>query len=178
MNSMKNKFKVHKDFPKKGVNFIDINPILNSTEYRKNLQNNISFDLDANFKELDSPAIDKVIAVESRGFIFGSFIADHLEAGLVLARKAGKLPGELLSEKYGTEYSNDVMELQVDSIKEGDQVLIHDDVLATGGTVLAIKKMVEKLGGTVVGYSFLAEIEFLKGRDVLENAIVSSVLSF
>lgn len=177
MNPIKDKYKIYKDFPKEGVSFIDINPILLSAEHRDTLKKNISFELDRHFHSMNCDTIDKVIAIESRGFLFGGFIADELGAGLVLARKAGKLPGELISEQYGTEYSNDKLELQVESIKVGDHVLIHDDVLATGGTVLAVKRMVEKLGGIVVGYSFLAEIEFLKGRDVLEST-VSSILSF
>lgn len=178
MDPMKDRFAIHKDFPKEGVSFVDINPVLNNSTYRENLKSNISFELDRHFKAMGCPPIDKVVAVESRGFIFGGFIADELEAGLVLARKAGKLPGKLVSEKYGTEYSDDKLEMQLSSIAPNDYVVIHDDVLATGGTVLAVKKMVEKLGGIVVGYSFLAEIEFLKGREVLGDTVVSSILYF
>lgn len=178
MTSFKDKYKIFPDFPKSGVSFLDISPILADAELRYQLKDNIRFELDSNFKRIDSELIDKVIAIESRGFLFGDTIADSLGSGLVLARKPNKLPGELISENYGTEYSNDKLEMQLRSIVKGDKVVIHDDVLATGGTVLAVKRMVERMGGEVIGYVFIAEISALNGRDVLGDTIVSSIVEF
>lgn len=177
MSNLDNGFKVYSDFPNKGVSFLDISPVLSSNTNRSKLKKRLSFDLDRNFKGINSDSIDKVVCIESRGFIFGEFISSELEAGLILARKPGKLPGEVVSQAYGTEYSSDCLSIKVGLIKEGDSVLIHDDVLATGGTALAVKKLVESQGATVVGYIFLAEIGNLNGRELLDG-IVSCVLTF
>lgn len=161
--------KVYKDFPKQGVDFIDINPVLNDYKQLTTLKDNLK----ESVLEFD---IDKVVAIESRGFIFGTELANLHEAGLVLARKQGKLPGNCWSKSYGTEYSQDRLEMQIGSIKPGDKVLIHDDVLATGGTAKAVKFLVEKLGGIVVCFSFIVEIESLKGSEQLVGSHVRSLI--
>lgn len=166
--------KVHKNFPKEGVDFLDINPDLN--DYSKLLDMKSRLLESITSEELDLGPIDKVVAVESRGFIFGMDIASTLKSGLVLARKPGKLPGNIISENFSTEYSTDKIEVQVDSIERGDRVIIHDDVLATGGTALAVKTLVEKLGATVIGFSFLVEIDALKGKDSLYGSKVISLI--
>lgn len=157
--------KVYQDFPRKGVSFMDINSVLNDIEKLKEMRSNL---LDS-ISYLKDNQIDKVVVIESRGFIFGTDIAMFLNAGLALARKPGKLPGNLLSQEYDTEYSRDKIELQIGSIMPGDRVLIHDDVLATGGTARCVKSLVEKLGGTVVAFSCIMAISALNGQDALNG---------
>lgn len=166
--------KVHKNFPSEGVDFLDINPVLNDIKQLRVMREDLISTLLSD--SLDLWGIDKVVAIESRGFIFGTDIAMSLNAGLVLARKPGKLPGEIISEGYKTEYSSDKIELQVESINPGDRVLIHDDVLATGGTANTVRKLVERLGGEVVAFSFIVEIDPLKGKDVLLGSKVISLI--
>lgn len=167
--------KVYKDFPKPGCDFLDINSELNDpfklTELRDELLESLIEGPNSFYGK-----VDKVVAIESRGFLFGTSIAATLGAGLSLARKPGKLPGEVITQEYDTEYSTDSLQIQVDSIEIGDRVLIHDDVLATGGTAEAVARMVELIGGEVVGYSFIAEIMPLKGREKLQGAMISSLL--
>ena len=112
-------------------------------------------------------AIQKVVCVESRGFIMGGALAQRLNAGFVPVRKPGKLPAETIREEYALEYGTDTLEVHRDAIQQGDRVLIHDDLLATGGTAVAACKLVESLGGQILGIAFLVELSFLKGRDRL-----------
>jgi adenine phosphoribosyltransferase len=109
--------------------------------------------------------------VESRGFLFGTPMADWLGAGFVLARKPGKLPAETIREEYELEYGTDAVEIHTDALTPDDRVLIHDDVIATGGTASATARLVERVGATVVGFAFLIELEFLKGRAQLPDAL-------
>ena len=159
------------DFPKKGIVFKDITPLLLDPEL-----------LDATVEEIcdefRSANVEKVMAVESRGFIFGAPIALRLGVGLVLARKAGKLPWKRHRVEYALEYGTDVIEVHVDSIEPGERVLVVDDVLATGGTAEAAGRVVEQAGGELVGMAFLLELGFLKGRERLAGTQVLALLAY
>ena len=159
------------DFPKPGVMFKDITPLLQNHEA-------LSSAADCLLKDLKKEGIDKVIGMESRGFIFGPMLADRLEAGFVPIRKPGKLPYKTLSESYDLEYGTDTLEIHVDGITKGDRILIHDDVLATGGTALATTKLVEKLGGIIVQCNFLIELSFLNGREKIKPFEVKSLITY
>ncbi|WP_103863557.1 adenine phosphoribosyltransferase [Aquimarina sp. I32.4] len=149
------------DFPKPGVLFKDITPLLSN---HKALVACVDQLADLSPKGIK---IDKVIGVEARGFIMGSMIAERLEAGFVPVRKKGKLPYSVVSKSYDLEYGEDILEIHIDAIKKGENVLIHDDVLATGGTAKAVCDLVTELGGVVVQCNFIMELSFLKGRGKL-----------
>jgi len=159
------------DFPKKGILFKDITTLLNNPEA-----------LDFTFNQLYDLAKDlgvtKVVGIESRGFIFGAMLANRLNAGFVPIRKPGKLPAKKIAEEYELEYGTDKIEIHEDAIQSGDKVLIHDDLLATGGTMEAACRLVEKLGGEVVQVSFIIELLFLHGREKLKNYDVHSLVQF
>ena len=159
------------DFPKPGILFKDITPLLISPEATH-------FCIQTLAKSVENIKIDKVIGVESRGFFFGMLLAQKLNAGFVPVRKANKLPYETISASYELEYGSDVLEMHVDAIKKGDKVLIHDDVLATGGTAKAVCEMVEQLGGEIVQLNFIMELTFLHGREKLGNRPVFSALKY
>lgn len=150
------------DFPKKGIVFKDITPLLLNPEGRKECLTKL-------LSLLKDKKIDKVIGVESRGFFFGMLLADALQVGFIPVRKPKKLPFTTLSASYDLEYGTDALEIHVDAIKPGDKVLIHDDVLATGGTAKAVCELVEQLGGEIVQLNFLMEIHFLKGREKIND---------
>lgn len=159
------------DFPKEGIMFKDITPILNdplalSMTTKK---------LVALAKELK---IDKVAAMESRGFMFGTLIANQLGVGFVPVRKAGKLPYDTLKQEYTLEYGVDSLEIHTDAIQKGEKVLIHDDVLATGGTAEATIRLIEQAGGEVVQLSFLMELSFLNGKEKLNGYDVQSLVIY
>jgi adenine phosphoribosyltransferase len=159
------------DWPVKGVLFRDITPLLaDAAAFKQALQ-----DMTQPFA---GKHIDCVAAVEARGFIFGSAIAEKLEAGFIPIRKKGKLPFRTTSLTYDLEYGVDTIEVHTDAIKKGAQVLLVDDLLATGGTMGAAARLVEKLGGKVVGMSFLVELGFLHGRSKLGDYQVASVISY
>ena len=159
------------DFPKKGIVFKDITPLLKNAKGLKYTAKVLSdFANDA--------AVDVVVGMESRGFIFGPMLAEQLNAGFVPVRKPGKLPSDKISEAFALEYGSDTLEIHVDAIKKGDRVLIHDDVIATGGTAKAVCKLVERLGGEVVQLNFLIELEFLKGRTQLKGYNIQSLLKY
>jgi len=122
--------------------------------------------------------IDKVIGIEARGFFFASLLAEHLNAGFVPIRKPGKLPFKTYEESYALEYGNDTLTMHIDAIKPGEKVLIHDDVLATGGTAAAVVKLVEKAGGEVVMLNFLIELAFLSGADKLPGQNISRLIKY
>ncbi len=159
------------DFPKKGIIFKDITTLLKDKIALKEA-------LEQLFSKVSGLNVDKVVAIEARGFIFGSLLAERLNAGFVPVRKPGKLPAEKISESYQLEYGIDSLEIHTDAIKKGDKVLIHDDLLATGGTVQAVCKMVEKLGGEIIGILFLIELDFLKGREKLKNYPVYTIIHY
>ncbi|MEX0681247.1 MAG: adenine phosphoribosyltransferase [Balneolales bacterium] len=152
------------DFPKKGVIYKDITPVLNDPE---SLQL-VSKLLVVPFQGLE---VNIIAGIESRGFIFGSHIATHLGAGFVPVRKFGKLPTKKITMEYELEYGKGQLEVHEDAILAGDRVVIHDDLLATGGSARAASELVKKLGGVIVGYSFIIELTYLNGRSVLESDI-------
>ncbi len=150
------------DFPEKGIMFKDITPILEDAT----LSSDIVDELVNHCKGL---TVDAVAGVESRGFLFGFSLAMRLGVPFVLIRKKGKLPAETISYKYDLEYGSAEIEMHIDSIEEGMHVLIHDDLLATGGTAAAAAELINKSGGQVSGFSFVVELEFLKGKEVLNK---------
>lgn len=161
------------DWPKNGVTFRDITPLLSDPRSLA-----LSIELLAN--PFRGQNIDLVIGAESRGFIFGTAVACAISAGFGLVRKPGKLPHKTIRQTYDLEYGTDTLEMHADQIIEGQRVLIVDDVLATGGTMKACVDMVEKLGGELAGIAVLIELEFLNGRDKLgsDGNRVHSVLQY
>ncbi|MBI4744859.1 MAG: adenine phosphoribosyltransferase [Actinobacteria bacterium] len=159
------------DFPKKGIIFKDITPLLQDPASFK-----CAIDTIASRYENDS--VDIVLGAEARGFILGGAIAYRLNAGFVPARKPGKLPHHVTKAEYALEYGVDTLEMHQDAIKPGEKVLIVDDVLATGGTASAKVNLVEKLGGEVVGVAFLIELTFLEGRKKLDNHNIFSLIQY
>jgi len=162
------------DFPKEGVIYRDITPLLGNPQ---GLYHAIEKMTDP-FTDMGDPSIHIVAGAESRGFIFGAAIAMNIAAGFVPIRKPGHLPHTTTSRSYDLEYGTDSLEIHTDAIKPGDRVLMVDDLLATGGTMRACCDLVESLGGTVVGCSFLIELEFLSGREKLSDYEVQSVITY
>lgn len=160
------------DWPHEGILFKDITPVLNNADLLDQalalMWPRINEDI----------SIDKIVGIESRGFIFGTPMADRRKVGFVPVRKPGKLPYETRSETYELEYGQDALEIHTDAIEKGEKVLIVDDLLATGGSAEAVCKLVESLGGEIVGVSVLVELGFLKGRDKLPGYRVESVIQF
>ena len=159
------------DFPKPGVIFRDITPLLLDPRATDEA-------LDQLCDQAKGLGITKVAAIESRGFFFGSLIAHRLGVGYIPVRKKGKLPFTTLSVTYDLEYGTDTLEIHTDAIVPGDRVLIHDDVLATGGTARAAVELVEKAGGQVVLLSFLMELKALGGREKLSGHPVKCLMDF
>ncbi|GBD86375.1 adenine phosphoribosyltransferase [bacterium BMS3Abin03] len=160
-----------KDFPIKGIMFRDITTLLKEpAAIGKTLDELLSF--------CDGIKIDKVVGIESRGFIFGGMLAQKLKVGFIPARKPGKLPAETASQIYQLEYGEDKIEIHKDAISKGDKVLLHDDLLATGGTAEAAAKLIEKLGGEVVLISFIIELTFLNGIEKLKGYQVKSLIKY
>ena len=150
------------DFPKPGIQFKDITPILKDVTLLRSA-------VDILGDPFDGKGITKVVGMESRGFIMGAMLASRLGAGFVPVRKKGKLPYKTMAEEYELEYGTDVLEMHVDAIEPGDKVLIHDDVIATGGTANATGRLVQRANGSIVGCCFLIELSFLNGRDKLSS---------
>lgn len=159
------------DFPEKGIMFRDVTSVIQDPD-------GLKLAVDELMGLLDGIEFDVLVAAESRGFIFGSPIAYNMNKSFVLARKKGKLPRETVRETYELEYGTAEIELHKDAIKPGQKVAIIDDLIATGGTVEAIAKLVEKLGGEVVRIIFLMELEGLKGRERLGRYSVESVVKY
>ncbi|MBN1437492.1 MAG: adenine phosphoribosyltransferase [Sedimentisphaerales bacterium] len=159
------------DFPKKGIVFRDITTLLSDAE-------GLALSAEAMADPFREKNIDVVVGAESRGFVFGVLLARELGCGFVPVRKPGKLPAKTISQEYTLEYGTDKLEMHADAIKEGHTVLMVDDLLATGGTMKACCDMVERLGGNIVGISFLIELAFLKGRDQLAKYDIHSVLTY
>lgn len=158
-----------KDFPKEGVDFADLTSLtLKGDVYKYCIDEIVNF-----AKELD---VNVVLGPESRGFVTGCPVAYALECGFIPVRKAGKLPRKVISQEYNSEYETTILEMHKDDIKPGDKILIVDDVLATGGTIEAITKMIQKLGGEIVGMAFILEVESLKGRDKISDDIKIKIL--
>ncbi|RAJ15520.1 adenine phosphoribosyltransferase [Arenibacter echinorum] len=159
------------NFPEEGISFKDITPLLKDAKALESAA-------EALFELIKNKKVDKVVGMESRGFFFAPLLATRLNAGFVPVRKRGKLPHQTISEPYALEYGRDVLEIHVDGILKGEKVLIHDDVLATGGTAKAVCKLIEKLGGEVVQCNFLLELKFLKGRDKLSGYPVEALIQY
>jgi adenine phosphoribosyltransferase len=159
------------DFPKPGVVFKDITPLLRHPEALRLACTRMS-------DPFRGGNIDLVVGVESRGFIFGPPVALELGVGFSIARKRGKLPWETVSERFELEYGTEEIEMHRDAVSSGQRVLLVDDVIATGGTAAATARLVESMGGRVVGSSFLLELAFLEGRKVLDPLPVHAVLTF
>lgn len=159
------------DFPKKGIIFKDITPVLKNAERLRET-------IDLFSEAVADQKIDYVAAVEARGFIFGSLLAAKLGCGFIPIRKPGKLPYKCFKESYELEYGHDALEIHQDAIEKGSQVLIIDDLLATGGTALAAAKLIEKCGGQITALLFLIELTFLKGKDKLDGYPVKSFIEF
>jgi adenine phosphoribosyltransferase len=159
------------DFPKKGIVFRDITTLLKD---RAALHEATDL-LAAYYAE---KKIGIVVGIESRGFILGGALADRLGAGFVPIRKPKKLPAKVLRQEYALEYGTDVIEIHQDAIRAGERILLHDDLLATGGTMAAACRLVESLGGTIVGISFLIELAFLNGRNHLGSYDIHSLIRY
>lgn len=159
------------DFPKPGITFRDITPLLQDPEALRNTVQKL-VDLVGDLK------VDKVVGIESRGFLFGTVLAERLNAGFVPVRKSGKLPYKTYAEVYELEYGKDILEIHQDAIEKGESVLLHDDVLATGGTARTACNLIERMGGKIVQCNFLTELSYLNGRAKLKNYDVKSLLSY
>ena len=159
------------DFPKEGINFKDITTLMQNGEVFKTT-------IDRFVENLKDKEVDLIVGPEARGFLMGTPVAYALGVGFVPVRKPGKLPSEIISYSYGLEYGEDTLEIHKDSIKKGQKVAIVDDLLATGGTMEATAKLIEKLGGEVVSMQFLIELESLKGRENLSKYDVNSLVKY
>jgi len=159
------------DFPKRGIVFRDITTLLKDSSAFNRV-------VDLLYERYKNSRVDKVVSVESRGFIFAAPLAYKLGAGFVPIRKPGKLPAETLRQEYALEYGTDAIEIHKDAISPGERILMHDDLLATGGTIGAASQLVERLGGNIVGVSFLIELSFLGGRSRLGKYEVFSILRY
>ncbi|MBI5573575.1 MAG: adenine phosphoribosyltransferase [Elusimicrobia bacterium] len=159
------------DFPKQGIIFKDITPLLKNPKGFKSAINQMA-------KKYKDKNIDKIVSMESRGFIFGSTLALKLGCGFVPVRKKGKLPYKTIREEYQLEYGTDILEMHEDAIVKDENVLIVDDVLATGGTAKAVCSLIEKLGGKVAGLCFLIELSFLNPCEKLKGYEISSLIKY
>jgi adenine phosphoribosyltransferase len=168
---LKSKIRHVPDFPKPGILFYDITTLLLDPE-------GFRLAVDSLVTPFRDAAIDAVVGIESRGFIFGAAVADRLGAGFVPIRKVGKLPAQTVTVSYDLEYGSDALQVHADAIRAGQRLLIVDDLLATGGTAQAAVTLVEGLGADVVGVSFLIELTFLNGRARLDGHPVHVVLSY
>lgn len=171
MEDLKQYIREVPDFPKPGILFYDITTLLRDP-YALRLTVDRFVWLFAKQK------IDQVIGIESRGFMFAPLVAYQLNAGFVPVRKPGKLPSKTIGMSYDLEYGSDRVEMHEDAVSEGERVLIVDDLIATGGTARASAELVEKAGGTVVGFGFVVELEFLAGRDKLDGHQVTSLIQY
>lgn len=160
-----------KDFPIEGIVFKDITTLLKN-------KSGFSETLEELYKLSQGKGITKVVGIESRGFIFGGALSEKLGAGFVPIRKPGKLPAETISETYQLEYGTDTIEIHKDALVPGDKVLLHDDLLATGGTMEAACKLVEHLGAEVTQISFLIDLTFLNGKEKLKGYEIHSLIEY
>ena len=159
------------NFPKEGISFKDITTLLKDGKALK-------FAIDQIIEDLKDKNVDIIVGPEARGFLMGTPVAYGLGVGFVPVRKPGKLPAEVESYDYGLEYGSDTLQIHKDAIKPGQRVAIVDDLLATGGTMVAAAKLIEKLGGEVVSMQFLIELEELNGRDLLKQYNINSLIKY
>lgn len=171
MMDLKSKIREVEDFPKEGISFKDITTLLKDGEGFK-------YAVDKIIEDLKDKNIDVVVGPEARGFLMGTPVAYGLGIGFIPVRKPGKLPHETVNHEYALEYGTDCLEIHKDAIKEGQRVAIVDDLLATGGTMEATAKLIEKLGGKVVAMEFLIELEFLNGKENLKEYHVNSLIKY
>lgn len=169
--SLRDQIREVPDFPKPGILFYDVTTLIKSADgFREAIES-----MTEPFRD---DHVDIVVGMESRGFIFSTPMALNLDAGFVPVRKLGKLPAETISVEYDLEYGTNTLEVHRDAIRPGQRVLIVDDLLATGGTVLGTIDLVKQLKGEIVGLSFLVELEFLKGRERLDGYRINSVIRY
>lgn len=168
---LKEKIRVIEDFPKEGISFKDITTLIGDAE-------GLKASIDAVVDYLKDKNIDIIVGPEARGFIFGVPVAYALGVGFVPVRKPGKLPAETISITYDLEYGSDTIEMHKDAIKPGQRVAVVDDLLATGGTVEAVAKLIEQAGGVVASLDFVTELTGLKGRDKLSGYDVMSLVEY
>jgi adenine phosphoribosyltransferase len=161
------------DFPKPGIIFKDITPVLQNADLCREITSYIQ-------KQNEGIAIDAVMGIESRGFLFGMLVANALNVPFIPVRKAGKLPYKTISQSYDLEYGSATIEIHNDALKPGANVMIHDDLLATGGTANAAALLAQKLGAKIACFSFIIELDFLNGRQLLTpfNAPVHSIINY
>ena len=169
--SIRAKIRVIPNWPKEGIVFRDITTLIKDPEGLKRT-------IDHLYERYKDKEIDKVIGIESRGFIFGAPLAYLLGCGFIPVRKQGKLPAEVESEEYTLEYGTGKIEIHKDSIEKGDKILIVDDLIATGGTIVAAKNLVKRLGGEIVECAFIVELTDLKGREKLKGENIYSIVEF
>lgn len=171
MSSLSETIRTVPDFPKPGIMFRDITTLLKDPDALRRTA-------DALAEHFRNARIQKVAGIESRGFIFGATLAVQLGAGFVPLRKKGKLPAKTLKQEYALEYGTDSIEMHEDAIEPGERVLLHDDLLATGGTMGAACRLIESVKGEIVGLSFLIELSFLHGREQLRPYEVHSLIQY
>ena len=152
----------YKDFPKKGVMFRDVNPLFRNWRATQEISKEF-------IKKNESQEIDLIAGIESRGFTVASLLAGNFSKGIVLLRKAGKLPGDTIRKNYEIEYGNAMIEIQRDAVKEGAKILIADDLIATGGTAAAAAELIEDIGGKIFGFAFIIELSYLGGADKIRG---------
>ena len=171
ITELRTKIRDIKDFPTEGILFKDITTLLKDGPAWASVIDHLA-------AKYQSGLVEIVVGVESRGFIFGGAVAHQLKAGFVPVRKRGKLPGPTIEEEYELEYGKDVLAIHEDAIRSGQKVLVVDDLLATGGTMAATLRLIERLGGKVVGTVFLIELAFLKGRERLRGYDVDALITY
>jgi adenine phosphoribosyltransferase len=171
LDELRRKIRDVPDFPKKGIVFKDITPVLSDAATFRRV-------VDTMAERHRGDRVSKVVGIESRGFIFAAPLAVALGAGLVIVRKPGKLPWRTVRETYALEYGEDVLEMHLDAIEPGERVLVVDDVLATGGTADAVGRLVTRQGGELVGFTFLLELGFLHGARRLGPAKVHALVQY
>ncbi len=171
MEAVRAKIRDVPDFPQKGIVFKDITPVLSDARLFREV-------IDAMAARWKAERIDKIVGIESRGFIFGAPLAYALGAGFTIVRKPGKLPWQTIREIYALEYGESALELHVDAVRPGERVLVVDDVLATGGTAEAVGRLVARQGAELVAYSFLVELSFLNGAKRLGGSKVHALIRY
>jgi adenine phosphoribosyltransferase len=171
VNELRAKIRDIRDFPTEGILFKDITTLLKDGPAWASVIDHLA-------ARYHTALVEIVVGVESRGFIFGGALAHQLKAGFVPVRKRGKLPAPTIEEEYALEYGRDVLAIHEDAIRPGQRVLVVDDLLATGGTMAATLRLVERLGGKVVGTTFLIELGFLKGRERLTGYPIDALIRY